>query len=426
MPTLDASVIGRTGLKRYGGTVMDEWHPKLQGQLATKVYREMADNDPIVGSIMFAIESLIRQANWNVNPAADTPEAEQAAQFLSECLGDMSHTWEDLLAEILSMLVFGWAYFEIVYKVRGGDVADPARHSKYNDGKIGWRKITIRAQDSLVDWEFDDEGGIQGMWQQASPDYRRVLIPIQKALLFRTKSVRNNPEGRSILRNAYRSYYFLKRIQEIEAIGIERDLAGLPVMEVPPQLMSPSASPDEKSMLAQFEQLIQRIRRDEMEGVVIPSSVNPDGSNTGYKLSLLSTGGRRQLDVNQVITRYEQRIAMSVLAEFIFLGMQDVGSRALGESKQSIFQMALKSIVDSIAAVFNRHAIPRLMALNGIPAERYPTLNPDKVETPPIGEIAAMIQAMSGAGAVLFPDEDLENRLRGMVGLPPVTPEAQL
>lgn len=179
-------------------------------------------------------------------------------------------------------------------------------------------------------------------------------------------------------------------------------------------------------MLGQFEQLIQRIRRDEMEGVVIPSATNPDGSSTGYKLTLLSTGGRRQLDVNQVITRYEQRIAMSVLAEFIFLGMQDVGSRSLGESKQSIFQVALKTYLDNIASVFNRHAIPRLLALNGVRPELYPTLNPDKLEVPSIGEIAAMIQAMSGAGAILFPDDDLENRLRGMVGLPLVSPEGQL
>jgi hypothetical protein len=34
--------------------------------------------------------------------------------------------------------------------------------------------------------------------------------------------------GRSILRNAVRSWWLLKRIQEHEAIGIERDLPGFP------------------------------------------------------------------------------------------------------------------------------------------------------------------------------------------------------
>lgn len=38
------------------------------------------------------------------------------------------------------------------------------------------------------------------------------------------------------MRNAYRSWYFKRRIQEVEGIGIERDLAGLPVMYAPADL----------------------------------------------------------------------------------------------------------------------------------------------------------------------------------------------
>ena len=68
------------------------------------------------------------------------------------------------------------------------------------------------------------------------PSYNLYTIPIDKALLFRTKSRKDNPEGRSILRNAYRSWYFKRRIQEVEGIGIERDLAGLPVMYAPADL----------------------------------------------------------------------------------------------------------------------------------------------------------------------------------------------
>jgi hypothetical protein len=52
-------------------------------------------------------------------------------------------------------------------------------------------------------------------------------------MLFRTKSRKGSPEGKSILRNAYRSWYFKRRIQEIEGIGIERDLAGFPTLTAP-------------------------------------------------------------------------------------------------------------------------------------------------------------------------------------------------
>ena len=77
---------------------------------------------------------------------------------------------------------------------------------------------------------------LTGMSQMPPPDFGVLTIPLEKALHFRTTSVKNNPEGRSILRTAYRSWYFKTRIQEIEGIGIERNLAGFPVLYAPPDL----------------------------------------------------------------------------------------------------------------------------------------------------------------------------------------------
>jgi hypothetical protein len=41
--------------------VYEEWLKDLQGIKGVKIYKEMRDNDPICGAIMFAIEMLIRQ-----------------------------------------------------------------------------------------------------------------------------------------------------------------------------------------------------------------------------------------------------------------------------------------------------------------------------------------------------------------------------
>ena len=46
-----------------------EFLPELQGQRAIQVYQEMSSNDPVVGSILHAIEMLIRQVEWRVEPA---------------------------------------------------------------------------------------------------------------------------------------------------------------------------------------------------------------------------------------------------------------------------------------------------------------------------------------------------------------------
>jgi hypothetical protein len=54
--------LGSTGLKRSGmrGSVYEEFLPQLSGERWRKVYREMADNDPVVGAIRYAIEMLLR------------------------------------------------------------------------------------------------------------------------------------------------------------------------------------------------------------------------------------------------------------------------------------------------------------------------------------------------------------------------------
>lgn len=139
LPRVDLQELGRTGLERMSGYVYEEFLPELQGQRAIQVYQEMSSNDPVVGSILHAIEMLIRQVEWRVEPAGQGLEDLEAAYFLESCLEDMEMTWEETIAEILSMLVYGWSYHEIVYKIRQGDSREAAYNSRYNDGRVGWR-----------------------------------------------------------------------------------------------------------------------------------------------------------------------------------------------------------------------------------------------------------------------------------------------
>lgn len=284
--------IGRIGQRRYGGIIYEEFLHELRGRRGIEAYREMSENDDVVGAILFAIEMLVKQCDWTVEPAGGTAKDREAAEFVESCMDDMQDTWIDTISEILSFLTYGWSYHEIVYKRRMGHTRNPRTKSKYNDGLIGWRKLPIRAQETLYQWEYDNEDNLLGMTQQPPPDYGMFTIPVEKALLFRTKSRKNNPEGRSILRNAYRSWYFKRRIQEIEGIGIERDLAGLPVIYGPENLdLCNKEDPNAANILSGLEGTVRNIRRDEMEGVVLPS---------GFKLELLSTGGARQFDTNAI------------------------------------------------------------------------------------------------------------------------------
>jgi hypothetical protein len=235
-------------------------------------------------------------------------------------------------------------------------------------------------------------------------------------LLFRTTSQKNNPEGKSLLRTAYRPWYFKRRIEEIEAIGIERDLAGLPIAYLPPEYLSSTASADQQTVRDSIVAIVQNVKRNEQEGIVFPL-VFDDKGNKMFDLQLLSAGGQRQFDTDKVISRYDQRMAMSVLSDFILLGHERVGSFALGSSKIDLWTMAVEAICKSIAEVVNQHAIPRLLKLNGMKVETTPELKYSEVSSVDLGEISEYVSKLIGAGA-MTPDLELEEFLRGLAGLP--------
>ena len=400
---------GRVGANRYGGSFFEEFLPELRGADGIKIYKEMSDNDDMIGSVLFAIKMLIRQASWTVQPQGTTAADKKAAEFVESCLHDMSSTWTDTLSEILSFLTYGWSVVEIVYKRRMGRKRDLRLESKFDDGYIGWQKLPIRAQESLYEWEFDGDDNLTAFVQMPAPNFEIIRIPAEKILLFRTESRKENPEGRSILRNAYKSYYHKKRIQEIEGIGIDRDLAGFPLL-IAPEGMNIWEMPEK---FAEAMAFVQNIRRDAMEGFVLPS---------GWELKLLASGGKRSFDTNAIIQRYDQAIARTVLADFILLGSQNVGSWALSSDKTRLFAMAIGAYLDIVTEVFNRQAIPALIDVNGkvfAGITDYPRLEHGDIETVNITELATFLKEAVGIGAIT-PDESLESYLREQASLPPL------
>ena len=423
--------IGISGLRQFSGWVREEFLPQLQGRQAARVYREMMDNSSTVGAVVFAITGVMRKVEWRVIPADDTPEAQEMADFADSLRYDMSHTWEDFVVEALSMLGYGFAPFEIVYKRRLGQTpggtnpdGEPLPKSQYDDGRIGLRRLPIRGQDTIIKWFFGPNGGIRGMTQQ--PYVGPIIdIPIEKLLLFRPSHHKGNPEGRSILRSAYRSYYFLKRLEEQEAILFER-MSGLPVMRVPNALLEAANAGDAlaTSALTAYKKLVSNVRIDEQMGLLIPSDTYPNpqggaGSTPMYEFKLETpNSGKSNLDANTPILRYKSAIMTSVLADFLEMGHSSRGSQNLGETKMDLFLQSIEGWLKSIASVLNRHLLPRVWELNGFDPALMPEYQPDMAQRIDLDNISNFVLRLAQAGMTMFPDEDLESYLRDAAGLP--------
>lgn len=429
------------------GIVMNREDLPDYGRQAARHYREVRDDDALVGGIFYALESLFRRVEFIEMPAEkpDGPRgqwtekrADQWAAFLKGCRDDMSHTWAAFISEILTELTYGFAPFEVCYKLRlGPEQRDSAKRSRYSDGRVGWRKIPLREQTSVSRWETDTDGGIVGFYQytQAAAE---VLIPMSKALLFRTTEANNNPEGRSLLRNARRSYYFQKRLEEIEAIGIERDLAGLPMMQVPVELLGPpdSLTPEQAATLAGLQQQMAGVRNDERAYLITPAeeyvaevfdatsgTKKPVRLPTGYKFSLVSSGGSRAHDTNQVIKRYTSRIATSLLSTFLLLGGDGKGAMALSKDLTQLFELAGTGVLDGVIETFNRFAVQPLMQLNGVPSELWPTLTHGGLSAEALKDLIGTVNTLLASGGLLR-DDNLEDFLRAALKLPDRSPDA--
>lgn len=411
--------LGASGLRRTSGVLDEEFLPALRGRKAVKVYREMAANHHVVGSLLFSFVQLLKSVNWTVEADDTSDEQVEAKEFLQEVMEDMSHSWDDLIGDILTCLTYGWSYFEITYKQRRGPWEKESKYkSKFTDGKVGWRKIQLRSQETLHRWVFDEEGDVKGMLQMAPPKWKQAYIPIEKALLFRYGSNKSSPEGVSLLRNIYPLYYACKRLLEFTLIGVERDLAGMPVAKVPASYMDAKPGSKERKVFEAFKKMVSNVRRDEHDGMVLPVQYDRNTKQPLFDFELMSSGGTRQFDVVGLIDKLETGMLSTVLADFIKVGHTGTGSYSLHVDKTGIFRQGLSSIADSIADVFNRHAIPRLFEINGMKLDKLPRLVPEAVDPPALDQLTQFMSGMAQMGMEWFPDADLEEYLRKVAHLP--------
>jgi len=160
--------LGFSGLRSFQGTIDEEFLTQLKGIRGVQVYTEMSSNDAVIGGILQMMLQTMRGVHFAVETNGTSNEEQKARAFISSCFNDMSSSFQDVLTEVLTFPVYGWAYMEKVFKQRRGHTTNPRTHSKFNDGLMGWRKIVLRGQNTLDKWELDNEGGIQGMHQQST------------------------------------------------------------------------------------------------------------------------------------------------------------------------------------------------------------------------------------------------------------------
>ena len=383
---LDSIELGRTGSTSYSTMATGEYNASLRGSQGYRKYDQMRRSDGQVKAVLRLVKTPVLAARWYMEPASDSVQDKMIADFVwSNLTKWMSVSWPQLLTEILLMLDFGYYTFEKVWTKK--------------DNNIVWKKFGPRHPMDVDRWEFDANGGPLGLWF-INNEYsqNKVFIPIDKLLVFTNDKEAGNIEGISILRAAYKHWYYKDNLYKIDAIQKERHGIGIPCIKLPANFT------DSDKALA--DAMGQNLRTNEKAHVVLPPN---------WEITMLAMGP--PTDSMGSIQHHDEMIAKTVLGQFINHGGAGV------EEQQQMFLKATRFIADAIRDVFNKYAIPQLVAFN------WPTADIPELRVRRIGETidwrttSFAIRNLIGAG-IITPDETLEKWMREEMDLPRMDPNS--
>lgn len=382
-----------TGLSIWRGTITEEYLPQFKpwGK-AYKVFTEMAD-DAVIGAMLESIKTPLLSTPFEVQLGGDGEEDKLAKEFTEENLFNMPDTsWVAHVEEELDFLDYGWAISEKILEKR-------------SDGRIYLFSLIPIGQDTLERWGDSDELGNIKSFIQRDKFGKMREANMDKLLHFTFRAKKRNPEGRSLLRGLYRSWYFKKNLEAIEAIGAERDVGGAPIAELGEGYYSDE---DMETLKASLEGL----RMDEATYIIAPN---------GTKISAFG-GGNKIYNVREMIRDYQHIIRQRFFADFLSLGSEQVGTQALARELTTFFGLALASVQEKMTDVWNSQLIKPLLALNNFQVENPPVLAWTKPGTRNLQSIAQAFTQLVAQG-VLTPDSSVEQLIRQEAGLSPLPPE---
>lgn len=406
-PKIRLSQMGNNGVRVIAGHIAEEENRALRWPFAMQTYSQML-KDATIAPAIAAIEGAIAQVPWNV-VATPGKEEEQAAQvkFLKQVMVDMESPFREAIRYMATHNSYGFAVTEKVYRYR-----EYSKGSKFNDGLIGLKKLAPIPQETVVAWNFRDKGkDLDGLYQappmvsnrdsfDVSVTNEPTFIPRKKFILVRNSSNKNNPEGSSPLKSVYRAWRYKQSFEEYEATQVAKDARGLKVLYLPPQYLSPDASPEDKAVYEFYQRGISSLNNNEQTALILPMFRDEKG-NKMFELDVVSVMGTQSNDINEIINRLKKEIITGLSAAQLILGQDGGGSFSLAESLDGVTKMIVNERLTQIAEQLNHDLIPQLFALNGWDITDTPKFEYGEVSAESLDEIGKYIQRTAAVG--MFP-----------------------
>lgn len=403
--------VGNTGLNLRGvrGKVEENISKLWKGKNKKDFISEMRLNDPYVNAWINAKNAIALKPDWVIQPRnPEDSKSKEYADLISNMLfNDMATTFNSFVLNSTTMAEYGFAISEIVLKKRQGKTDNPMTTSLYNDGLFGVAKLSPRWQNSITKWDIDNNGNIENVYQR-SDDFGTtdIKIPYKKILHFVMNGYNGNPEGESVLRGTFASYYNKKNIERIQRETFERGFTGILDIQVPPRYMSKKYNtPEGVEMMRVIDAFLRNVKQGKEAGIVRPASKD-------FNIELIQGKTGTGLDPDKMIDRYNTEIVMCLLSDS-FMGKSKVYQGASGEqTKTKIYKSFIGIILDEIKEQINKKLIPLLFNINNLDTEYMPYLDYGNLDDLDLQAVSWFIQSVAkNCGPLMTPTYELNNFL---------------
>lgn len=411
---------GVSGTAVIAGFVQsNETNAKLIG---TQRYRTAADiltNISIVAAGTRYFLNLLSHPAWSVEPADDSLEAQEAAEFVESCMYDMQTSWARVIRRSGMYRFHGFSIQEWIAKRRA-------------DGRFGFYDIEARPQFTIERWDVDLDGAVLGVIQRGPATGQEYYIPRNKVLYFVDDTLTDSPEGMGLFRHLVDPAERLKRYLELEGMGFERDLRGIPIGKAPLTAIN-KAVKDKILTEAEGTALIQALKdfvklqaKKRDTALVLDSQPYENQTADGLQVAgapmwgvELLTGGATGLEaMGASIMRTIEEMARIMGVENLLLGgASSGGNRALSEDKSHNLYLTANAALNDMAEIAEKDFINPLWRLNGFDPALKPGFKTEDVAFRDVVQVTASLRDMATAGAVLRMDDPVIDDVRDLLGV---------
>jgi len=360
--------------------------PELRDKRGLRTFYDMSRNDGAVRGALRIIKTPIQGGEWYIEAASEAAIDQNIAEFIEGCLFDwIDTTWPRFIEDCLRSIDYGFFAFEKVWE------------PDFSTGKMKLKRLTPLHPLDIQGWDYAPNGELVGLTLEplkGQSIYESIKIPYDKVLMIVFEMEGGDLRGTSILRSAFKHWYFKEILYKIDAIQKERHGIGVPVIKLPVGFTN-----DDKLIA---EELGRNLRANERAYITSPAN---------WEIFFAKLEGQ-PVDPIPSIEHHDKKIYESILAAFM-------GTALVSSETMDTFYKSTRYIAEGvICATINKWLIKQLVDMNFLRKNGYPKLRVRRMgEWEDTRTMTFALRNLVGAKLVT-PDEPIENLLREQMGLP--------